>query len=172
MSRLRRTALQTITPFIAGAFVALAGRNFLAGRKRVGPPTVDPFGSAAGRGVPVTPPSHTALAEGYEVADAHGRALAMTMGIFAASASLAIACCVLALHVFGGPPAAYADFSLAQRHHIDPPAPHLQAAPVTDLSRFEARQNAALARINIARAMALLQGKSLDPVNGKSNEAK
>ncbi len=172
MSVNRKSHLGTLKPFIAGAFVALAGAKLLSGRRRVGPPTIDPFGVATGRGTPGTPPSEAALAEGYEVADANGRDLAITIAIFAVSAALAIGGSILALRLFGGTPMQYTNFTAEQRHHVAPPEPRLQADPVDDLARFQAQQNGAitayaklgngLAHIPIARAMTLLQGKPLD----------
>jgi hypothetical protein len=173
MSRNRRTALATLKPFIAGAFIALAGQKFLSGRRRIAPPTPDPFGIATGRGLPGTPPSNAAIAEGYEVEDANGRDLAVIIGIFAGAAALAIGGTILALHLFAGTPTDLTHFTREQAHRAPPPEPHLQADPQADLARYQAQQNAAitgyiplghgLARIPIARAMVLMQGKSLDP---------
>ncbi len=172
MSSMRRTTLDTLKPFLAGAFVALAGQKLFFGRRRVGPPTVDPFGVETGRGVPGAPPSGASIAEGYEVQDANGRDLAVTIGIFAGSAGLAIGGTILALRLFAGTPTGLTNFTHEQAHRIEPPEPHLQADPLDDLARYQAAQNGAaasygalghgLARIPVGRAMVLMQGKSLD----------
>jgi hypothetical protein len=174
MSGTRKSALSTLKPFVAGAFVALAGSKLLSGRRRLGPPTIDPFGVETGRGVPGVPPSRLSVSEGYEVQDANGRDLAITIGIFAGSTALAIGGTILALRLFAGTPTDLTHFTREQAHRIEPPEPHLQADPVDDLARYQAHQNAALsgyaqlgnglARIPIGRAMVLMQGKSLDPV--------
>jgi hypothetical protein len=173
MSRNRHTAPGTLKPFIAGAFIALAGQKLFSGRRRIGPPTPDPFGIDTGRGVPGAPPSGASLAEGYEVEDANGRDLAIIIAVFAVSAGLAIGGTILALRLFAGTPSDLQNFTHEQAHRIAPPEPHLQADPLADLARYQAQQNAAvtgygplghgLAHIPIARAMVLMQGKSLDP---------
>jgi len=133
----------------------------------------DPFGPSTGRGFATTPPSDAALAEGYEVSDANGRDLAISIAIFAGSAVLAIGGTILALHMFGGNPAQNGNFNQLQQHHITPPAPQLQADPVADFAQYQSQENVALtttgkiapglAHIPIARAMALMDGKPLDP---------
>jgi hypothetical protein len=173
MRRNRQAIFGTLKPFIAGAFIALAGQKLFLGRRRLGPPTPDPFGIETGRGMPGAPPSGAAIAEGYEVEDANGRDLAVIIGIFAGVAGLVIGGTILALRLFGGTPAELNTFAPEQAHRTPPPAPQLQADPLADLARFQAQQNAAitgyaplghgLAHIPIARAMVLMQGKSLDP---------
>ncbi len=110
---------------------------------------------------------------GYEVTDANGRDLAITLAVFAACAAFAIAGTGLALHLFGGSPARYGTFTNEQRTVIAPPEPRLQADPAADLARFKSWEEAGavgygtlrpgLAHIPISRAMALLEGSSLDP---------
>jgi hypothetical protein len=168
-----RKSSSALKPFLAGAFIALAARKLFAGRRRESQPTPDPFGPSTGRGIATTPPSNAALAEGYEISDANGRHIAITIAIFAGSAAFAIGGTILALHLFAGTPAEYGNFTQSQRHHVDPPAPRLQADPVAELARYQSQENAALttyrktapglARIPIARAMALMEGKPLDP---------
>jgi len=166
----RKASWAALKPFLAGALVALAGQRMLAGRRRPPPAAAPPL--ETGRGAAGTPACEAALAEGYEVTDADGRTIALTIGIFATAAGLVIGGSATALHVFGGPQMRTTPFTAEQRHHIAPPEPHLQADPVGDLARFEAQQNTETARytrradglatIPIGRAMVLLQGKSLD----------
>ncbi len=120
---------------------------------------------------PVDPAS---IDQGYEVADASGRALAwvMLIGVSVIAASIG-GLFVLIAH-YHREDASYSPLTAEQRAAITPPGPHLQGDPLRDLAAERQREAALLqgfayldpdhkrARIPIDRAIALVIGKPLD----------
>jgi uncharacterized protein HemX len=126
-------------------------------------------------GNPKTPPSGEALAVGFEPRDINARGAAMVLATIAVVTAVVIGIVFIMVWRFD---IARRQSSLAltpqQTEQSVPPEPHLQVDPFVDLLRQRDRENRllnsygwtnadhSLARIPLARAMALSVGKSLD----------
>jgi hypothetical protein len=128
---------------------------------------------STGRGRPAGPPSRSSAVAGYETHDASGKALFITLGIFAVCIVTSIGMMIALLGMWHRADAKHENgFTEAQRMHTQPPEPRLQANPFDDLAQAHDREFAAIhgyarlsattARIPIDRAKALLAGQSLD----------
>jgi hypothetical protein len=128
---------------------------------------------STGRGRPANPPTRSSAVAGYETHDASGKALFITLGIFAVCIVAAVGMMVALLGMWHRADANHENgFTEAQRMQTQPPEPRLQANPFDDLAHAHDREFAALhgyaklsattARIPIDRAKALLAGQPLD----------
>jgi hypothetical protein len=130
-----------------------------------------------GRGVPSTPPSAEALSSGHEVKDMSARAVSYVLLTIVAVMAVVIGASVGMVWRFDiARRQSSARLTPQQTAASAPPGPHLQIHPYEDLAKLRVREERELhgyawvsadksaAHIPIERAMALMVGKSLDPV--------
>ncbi|MEH3145120.1 MAG: hypothetical protein PGN34_07165 [Methylobacterium frigidaeris] len=114
---------------------------------------------------------------GFESEDVDVGRTAWMVLVLAASVAAAIGAVAFMMHLFGAWTLAETPrFTPQQTAAIRPPPPNLQGDPYADLARQEARDRAAVkgyaytdaqrsrARIPVERAMTLIEGRSLAPV--------
>jgi hypothetical protein len=165
--------LGRVLPFLAGALAGAAAVRVVWGARR-SRLSADPYGEAAGRGHPESPPSAAALAAGYETTDVSARDIARIMAVFAVGGFASVGLMLWGLgHLHQADMARAAGLTGVERTPITVPEPHLQADPQTELGALQVRQAAllhhyarlpaGLARIPIDRAMVLLVGTPMDP---------
>jgi hypothetical protein len=160
---------------LAGGVALLGGILLATGRGTSSASLRDPHGPDIGRGEPSTPPSTSALAEGFETEDMSARDMSWLVAGLGTSAAIAVGLMLLMLLYFQNLNRAEAPrLTPEQQVQITPPLPNLQADPVAELAQQRAREEALLhgyawanpdhtkARIPIDRAMALTVGQSLD----------
>jgi hypothetical protein len=133
-----------------------------------------PLDQAAGAAPAEHPVDPASLDQGYEVADASGRALAWVMLVGAAVIAASIGGLFVLVAHYHREDASHPPLTAEQRAKITPPGPHLQAEPFRDIAALRRRETALLqgfayldadhkrARIPIDRAIALVIGKPLD----------
>lgn len=129
----------------------------------------------SGRGAPDTPASGEARRAGHETEDMSGR----TMALLVAGLGGAVACVIGVIWVTVAvlthlDHRAEPRFTAQQVAPMPPPLPNLQAAPLSEIAALNAREEMRLttygwtdaghtrARIPLARAMTLIEGKTLD----------
>ena len=171
-SSLRRWAGRAAT--VAGGVLLL---NFLRPVPRQAAGETPDHSAAQGRGQPETPASAPARAAGHETEDMSGR----TMSVLVATLGVTVACVIggmvwLNSYLTTQRNDLRASLTSQQTTAIVPPAPNLQAAPLTEIDQLHAREDALLdhytwldkdhtrARIPIERALALAPGHTLDPL--------
>ena len=127
-----------------------------------------------GRGVPGTPPSARSLRLNYEAADMSARDMTLVLIGLALFVAVFSGVAIGMVTMFHGWDAHHPSYTRQQTARIVPPGPHLQAYPRAELRDERAREVQLLhayawlddghtvARIPIARAMALTVGTSLD----------
>ncbi len=158
--------------FVVGAITGLASAS-LFGRRSSGRNTPDPFGPDVGRGTTHSPVSAASLAGGFEQQDANAFGIGWIMALFAAFAVTGVSVMVVLVNSWHHQDAArQSGLTSEQRTQSDPPAPRLQADPISEIDALKARElsklngyarlDANTARIPIGRAMALVTGQSLD----------
>lgn len=130
---------------------------------------------ASGRGKPGTPASAPARRAGHETEDMSGRTMALLVAGLGGTVACVIALLWVTLAVL-----TYRDhaseprFTAQQVAPMPPPLPNLQTAPMTEIAALNAREEGRLttygwvdaghtrARIPLARALTLIEGKPLD----------
>ncbi|MBN8901400.1 MAG: hypothetical protein J0H57_10240 [Rhodospirillales bacterium] len=131
----------------------------------------------SGRGIPSTPPSHDSLESGYEVKDISVRGVSYVLVAIGAAVAVSLGVVFLFVGRFeAARSASFQGLTAEQTAVAVTPAPHLQFHPHDDLAEVRLREQRLLqgygwadrdhtrAHIPIERAMALMVGRSLDPV--------
>ena len=126
-----------------------------------------------GRGRSGTPASKRAVLAGHETEDMNARLMARVLGTLGGIAVVMVLLMIGFANLIVAPRQRSATrFTVQQTSHPAPPAPNLQADPVSELSRLNAAEDQLLnhyaridddhARIPIDRAMSLIIGRPLD----------
>ncbi len=160
---------------LAGGLLLLVGKPKARGEGVEG--GVVPAGAdSSGRGRPGVPASRSARRAGHETVDASARAATAVLGVFAVVAVATVLLAVVGLGwLHRADRAALPPLTTEQRASVEPPEPRLQENPMGDIAAVRAREEALLTgyawadaehthvRVPIARAMALMVGRPLDP---------
>lgn len=133
--------------------------------------------TASGRGIPRIPPSAEALESGYEPKDISARSVSYVLIAIGVSVAVSIGIVWVFIWRFeAARTASFQDLTAQQTATTVIPGPHLQVHPYDDLARVRLREQRLLqgygwtstdhstAHIPIDRAMALMVGRSLEPI--------
>jgi len=157
---------------LLAAALALASGAVLFGKRRPAPAAAE-----SGRGRRTTPANPKATSLGYETEDISARLVARILAGFAGTAIVSVALLFLMIHFFRTTDTAHRPALTAQQSvDVVPPGPRLQRDPYRELHDEQGQEEAKiqgyawadpdhkLARIPIDRAMALVAGRSLEPL--------
>jgi hypothetical protein len=186
--RPRRLAGTLATGFAAGLAAGMTVVSGIAwfGRRAPAPQAAEPEAimseapepedSESGRGEPSVPPDPKAKSLGYETEDISTRMVGRILAGFAVTVVVSVTMLTVMIQFFrGADNADQPPLTTQQSADIIPPGPHMQNDPYRDLRQTQQAEEQKIggyawtdpahtrARIPVARAMALVAGRSLEP---------
>ncbi len=169
---------QKPTPQVAKFGAATSGdaKSETIASEASGSESPEPGTPESGRGEPSVPPDPQAKSLGYETEDISTRMVGRILAGFAVTVVVSVTALTVMLHFFrGADNADQPPLTTQQSADIIPPGPHMQNDPYRDLRETQRAEEQKIggyawtdpahtrARIPVARAMALVAGRSLEP---------